>query len=141
MSPFGDRLRLERERAGLTQPVLAERCGVTMRSQRNYEKGERSPDAEYLTALAAMGLDVQFVLTGVPADARAKAMWQRAARTTLEADSSPSTHEALLRGVEQHARDSLSPQEVERIAKLRRLLPDGVAAVDRMLDALPKQPK
>lgn len=35
-----------------------------MRSQRNYEKGERSPDADYLAALAAAGADVLYILTG-----------------------------------------------------------------------------
>lgn len=34
------------------------------RSQQNYESGERLPDAAYLTALAAQGGDVLYVLTG-----------------------------------------------------------------------------
>lgn len=64
MPDFGSRLRDEREALGLGQTALAERCGVTARSQRNYETGERSPDAEYLAALAEIGGDVLFVLTG-----------------------------------------------------------------------------
>ncbi|MDF1486703.1 helix-turn-helix transcriptional regulator [Ramlibacter sp. H39-3-26] len=64
MSSIGERIRIERERMALTQPALAEKCGVTMRSQRNYEKGERSPDAEYLAALASCGLNVLYILTG-----------------------------------------------------------------------------
>lgn len=64
MNSIGERLRQERERIPLTQPELATRCGVTMRSQRNYEKGERSPDADYLAALAPHGLDVLYILTG-----------------------------------------------------------------------------
>lgn len=36
-----------------------------MRSQRNYEKGERQPDAAYLAAVHAAGVDVLYVLTGV----------------------------------------------------------------------------
>jgi len=35
-----------------------------MRSQRNYEKGERQPDAAYLAAFTSLGGDVLFVLTG-----------------------------------------------------------------------------
>lgn len=64
MTSIGDRIREERERLSLTQPELAERCGVTMRSQRNYEKGERSPDADYMAALSKQGLDVLYILTG-----------------------------------------------------------------------------
>lgn len=64
MPLFGERLRAERERLGLGQQELAAKCDVTMRSQRNYEKGERQPDAAYLAALTALGGDVLYVLTG-----------------------------------------------------------------------------
>lgn len=64
MPDIGKRLYEERERLGLSQPALAEKCGVTMRSQRNYEKGERQPDAAYLAALSAAGADVLYILTG-----------------------------------------------------------------------------
>lgn len=64
MSSIGGRLLEERERLGLSQPKLAELCGVTMRSQRNYEKDERQPDALYLAALATAGVDVLYVITG-----------------------------------------------------------------------------
>lgn len=33
-------------------------------AQINYEKGKRKPDAEYLAAIAAAGVDVLYVLTG-----------------------------------------------------------------------------
>lgn len=64
MPLFGERLRAERERLGLGQQEMAEKCGVTMRSQRNYEKGERQPDAAYLAAFTAIGGDVLYLLTG-----------------------------------------------------------------------------
>lgn len=35
-----------------------------MRSQRNYEKGERFPDAAYLAAIADIGADVRYIITG-----------------------------------------------------------------------------
>lgn len=35
-----------------------------MRSQRNYEKDERLPDAAYLAATAQVGADVLYILTG-----------------------------------------------------------------------------
>jgi len=61
---ISDRLREAREALGLSQQAMAERCGIVVRSQRNYESGERSPDATYLAALAAIGADVTYVLTG-----------------------------------------------------------------------------
>jgi len=62
--PIANRLRLERERLGLSQTAFAEKAGSTRRSQTNYEKGERSPDSNYLAAAAKFGVDVQYVLTG-----------------------------------------------------------------------------
>lgn len=49
---------------GLSQAAFAERAGTTGRSQRNYESGERFPDSNYLEALAKIGVDVLYILTG-----------------------------------------------------------------------------
>lgn len=65
MPSIADRLRQAREALGMSQQALAERCGVTARSQRNYESGERYPDAQYLAAIAGLGVNVHHVLTGV----------------------------------------------------------------------------
>ena len=64
MPEICDRLREVREALGLSQQALAERCGITARSQRNYESGERLPDAGYLAAIAAAGAYVLYILTG-----------------------------------------------------------------------------
>lgn len=67
---IGGRLRAERDRLGLSQEQLCEAMskagvrGATRQTQSRYEKGERSPDAEYLAHLAALGADVEWVLTG-----------------------------------------------------------------------------
>jgi len=103
---ISDRLREAREGLGFSQQVLADRCGVTARSQRNYEAGERFPDAAYLTALAAAGADIRYILTGqregptperlsedekaLLADYReASGPVRRAARAALQSGSSP----------------------------------------------------
>lgn len=65
MSTFGERLREERQRLGLNQTEFAACANVQKRAQINYESGERSPDADYLTAIAAAGADVQYIVTGV----------------------------------------------------------------------------
>ncbi|MEW6463774.1 MAG: helix-turn-helix transcriptional regulator [Pseudomonadota bacterium] len=64
MNTFGDRLRMERERLGLSQEALGEIGGVKKLAQINYEKGKRHPDAEYLAAVALAGVDVLFLITG-----------------------------------------------------------------------------
>ncbi|UCV13777.1 helix-turn-helix domain-containing protein [Quatrionicoccus australiensis] len=64
MSSIGERLLEERDRLGLSQSDLAVSGLVTMRSQRNYEKGDRFPDAAYLSAIASVGADVRYIVTG-----------------------------------------------------------------------------
>lgn len=61
---IGERLKEERERLGLSQTDFAALAGASKNSQYNYEKGERSPDATYLAAVAGVGLDVLYVVTG-----------------------------------------------------------------------------
>lgn len=61
---IGSRLREERERLGLSQEGLGGIGGVKKLAQFNYEKGERQPDAAYLAAVAAAGVDVLYVVTG-----------------------------------------------------------------------------
>lgn len=64
MLNIGERLKEERVRLGFNQADFAAIAGVAKTSQFNYEKGERSPDAQYLAATAAIGLDVLYVVTG-----------------------------------------------------------------------------
>lgn len=61
---IAERLREERKRLGLTQERFGAEGGVGKLAQLNYEKGERSPDAAYLSAIALAGVDVSYVLTG-----------------------------------------------------------------------------
>lgn len=68
MSNFGERLRQERKRLGLTQDELAEQGGVKKGAQFNYENGVRNPDTEYLIAIAAIGIDTQYLLHGEPSN-------------------------------------------------------------------------
>lgn len=65
MLTIGARLKEERGRLGLTQPQLAGIASVSKTTQVNYEGDLREPDAGYLAAVAAAGIDVLYVLTGV----------------------------------------------------------------------------
>lgn len=64
MDSFSDRLKEERTRLSANQSEFAQIGGVQKNAQIKYEKGERSPDAEYLQRIAAHGADVLYLLTG-----------------------------------------------------------------------------
>ena len=66
MSGIGLRLRQERERLGLSQKTFGEIGGVEANAQGKYENGDRAPKADYLSRVAARGVDVLYVLTGNP---------------------------------------------------------------------------
>ncbi len=61
---IGSRLKSERKRLNLSQPAIAAFIGISKQSQINYEKGERSPDANYLQTAAQLGMDINFIITG-----------------------------------------------------------------------------
>lgn len=65
MSTIGSRLRKERERLKMNQAAFGELGGVLKQAQLKYEKNDRSPDAEYLSAIALAGVDIAYVLTGI----------------------------------------------------------------------------
>jgi len=62
------RLRAERHRLGLTQIALAKALGITKWTVINYERtgGRGTPiPADLLAACSRMGMDVQYIVTGV----------------------------------------------------------------------------
>lgn len=61
---IGDRLKEERERLGFSQTEFSAVAGASKNTQYNYEKGDRSPDAVYLAAVAGKGVDILYVVTG-----------------------------------------------------------------------------
>lgn len=64
MGTLGERLREERERLGYSQTQFGDLAKVTKKTQMLYESDQRSPKADYLTALAAVNVDTQYILTG-----------------------------------------------------------------------------
>ena len=63
MSEIGFRIRQERKRLGYSQREMGLLGGVAVNAQGKYESGERVPKADYLVALANVGVDVLYVLT------------------------------------------------------------------------------
>lgn len=62
---IGTRLREERERLGLSQPAMGAIGGVKKLAQLKYEQSESSPSGTYFAAIARIGADVQYIITGV----------------------------------------------------------------------------
>ena len=61
---IGGRLKEERERLGYSQTDFAELGGASKNSQIAWEKGAAFPNARVLSAIAAVGADVAYILTG-----------------------------------------------------------------------------
>lgn len=68
-SPIGDRLRDERLRIDMQQIDFADSCGVSRRTLSSWENGEATPNAAALGVMAALGVDVLYVVTGQRAEA------------------------------------------------------------------------
>src|SRR5258705_5448034 len=77
MDDFATRLKRERQRMGLNQADFSALGGVQKQAQFHYERGTRRPNSDYLVALASVGVDVHYLLTGP------------AAALTLDSDEQP----------------------------------------------------
>ena len=62
---FGQRLKEERARLGLTQPQLAEKIGSAKRTVIDWEQEKSSPTAKQLMTMNEIGIDTSYLLTGV----------------------------------------------------------------------------
>lgn len=65
---FQDRLRIERERLGISQEAFGILGGVGKSSQWMYEQGRHWPTAEYLESLRQHQVDVGYLVTGIRQD-------------------------------------------------------------------------
>lgn len=64
-SEIAIRLTEERGRTGYSQADFARKTGISREGLRLYEMGQRSINGEFLSAAAELGMDVQYILTGV----------------------------------------------------------------------------
>ena len=62
---FGERLKEERKRLGLTQPELAAISDSAKRTVVDWEKEKSSPNAKQLTSMSESGVDVSYLITGI----------------------------------------------------------------------------
>lgn len=68
MIEIGLRLKEARTQLKMTQKEFSTIAGVTDAAQVNYEKGNRKPDTQYLSNIAKLGCDIQYIITGVKAN-------------------------------------------------------------------------
>lgn len=61
---IGVRLRDERLRLDLSQLSFAEQCGISRSTLSAWEKGDQSPNGAAFALMAALGIDVLYVITG-----------------------------------------------------------------------------
>lgn len=122
MSNFGERLRQERIRLDMSQEAFGAAGGVKKVAQSNYETGKRYPDGQYLERVSGIGVDIQFVVTGIRSDNSEGESTRPSAR--LVSDGSPVSastqpgpgfNEVKLYDIEAAAGDgrSLEQEEVE----------------------------
>ena len=63
---IGDRIREERERLGFSQPAFAGLAEASKGSQISWEKETAYPNAKVLSVWARIGVDVSYLVTGIP---------------------------------------------------------------------------
>ncbi|QFZ85607.1 transcriptional regulator [Variovorax paradoxus] len=100
MKMIGHRLSRERSRLGLSAAAFAVLGGVDAAVQDSFEQGKHHPDAAYLATMAVIGIDVLYVVTGIPtctedlSVSRDEVVLLRAYRTSDEAGKK-AAHAAL----------------------------------------------
>jgi transcriptional regulator with XRE-family HTH domain len=129
---IGDRLKEERERLGYNQTDFAALGSTTKKSQIDYEKNTTQPKAGYLVAIACIGVDVTYVLTGVRLDEQIRQNIDHMLRFTAAQDPTGMSESARLAveaaretGVEVRARMA---EEQELLNLFRTASPAGRAA-------------
>lgn len=85
---IGDRIRLERQRLGMTQQAFTAIAGMTRKSAIRWESGETLPDLKALAALRKVGVDINYLATGeqsaAPAKSDLEVMLRVAARELID---------------------------------------------------------
>lgn len=74
--PFASRLKAARLQRGLDQTDFGAMGGVGRAAQSSYEKGDRSPDVDYLLRIGEAGIDIVHLLTGIPSETPQFEAWE-----------------------------------------------------------------
>lgn len=96
---FRERLKQWRESQGITQTDLAKRLDVSLRSLTRWESGGGMPGGEVLAALAALGCDPTWLLTG-----NNSAQGRKGAATALDVELLAEISQMLEQWLDRHKR-------------------------------------
>ncbi len=110
---LNERLTEERERLGYTQVQLAKLTGVSKTTQNYYDTGKRSPTADYLEAIAALGADVLYIVTGTRTPMPADSLSPEETQVVIDYRTVPSDDQAAIRRVASALAQTLPPPEEE----------------------------
>lgn len=85
-SKIPERLRMERQRLGLTQIAIAGRLGIPVVTYRTYESGRSEPPLRLMNRLADVGIDAIYVALNHPTSefAIASINWELLTDISLE---------------------------------------------------------
>ncbi len=130
MSTIGERLAEERKRLGYNQTDFAEIGGIKRASQVNYETNRRSPDSEYWEGIAKIGVDVQYILTGIRSANLYQVAEERAdygvppSKSPKPHPVDPVVHAGVLAAVEEYLEEQQSTMSSDAKSELVLLLCD-----------------
>lgn len=111
--PIGSRLRDERTRLGLNQSDFAKVAFASKRTQIQWESGSTTPNAEALSALSAIGVDVLYVVTGRREGARSSGLSATDANAHLaRIESSLEARQVPLSGKDRRADECAALQAI-----------------------------
>jgi len=110
---FGQRLREERKRLGLSQQQLAEIAGCQRLAQLQYENDSSVPTIRYLNAIAVAGVDLSYLVLGI-----------RFGNTSLSSEQLQRVEDKVFELIEECAKSQpdgkLSPDSHKMLFKLFR---------------------
>ncbi len=129
---IGSRLKEEREKIGYSQERLASIGGVKKGAQINYEAGKRQPDAAYLRGVAQVGIDLQYVLIGLPSANLIEAMLSDEFVEETNSERSIALHAAKSQVTDEQLLllnfRRCKPESKELLLQTSALLSNGLAA-------------
>lgn len=126
MSTIGERIKEERERLGMTIPEFAEVVGAKKNTVIDWQKDVSSPPAAKLAALATVGADLLYILTGTRTRVH---LALAAVKTATEAGMA-------VEAITGNREDGLAVQET--IVSQSILKPDEAALLDNYRNSLPE---
>lgn len=103
-----DRFLRIRERLGLSQAEFADKLDISLRSEQNYERGDRAIPSDVLLSLAKVfGIDPMWVLDGH--EAKPRLLTQQGG---LDSASLEKAVKIVLNTVKASGRDDVSPEQI-----------------------------